>query len=104
MKKLILALNFISVMALSQVPEPVITDMSSAHSHATIAGRLNSKPTTPVGVSVQNGGIMYSTITDLEGRWAIVIRHRSVNVGVASWNLADAQDRFELQTVLPTSK
>lgn len=86
---------FATVSSFAQVPEPVITTMTSSSGHATIAGRLNSKPEAPVGISVRNGNLIYSTITDLEGRWGIVIRHQSVNVSVESWNFNNPLERSE---------
>ena len=77
----------------ADVPEVVITTMLSANGHATIAGRLASKPKGPVGISVRNGNLSYSTVTDPEGRWGIVIRHQSTQVTANSWSLTDPTDQ-----------
>jgi len=79
--------------AWASVPDVVITTLSSYNGHATVAGRLVSKPEAPVGISVRNGNLMYSTLTDGEGRWGIVIRHQAVNVTVQSWSLLNPADR-----------
>jgi len=81
------------VTAFAEVPDVVVTTMTSANGHATIAGRLASKPGVPVGISVRNGNIMYSTISDPEGRWGIVIRHLSTNVSVNSWSLTVPEEK-----------
>ena len=74
------------------VPEAVITFMDSYNGHATIAGNLAAKPDAPLGVTIRNGDIAYATVTDAEGRWGIVIRHRSVNVEALSYNLTNPAD------------
>lgn len=79
--------------ALADVPEVIITTLSSSGGHATVAGRLASKPERPVGISVRNGNLMYSTLTDAEGRWGIVIRHLAVNVSVESWSLLNSGEK-----------
>lgn len=77
----------------ADVPDTIITHMSSASGHATIAGKLVSKPDVPVGISIRNGSIAYSTVTDPEGRWGIVIRHQAVTVTVTSWSLQNSSER-----------
>lgn len=77
----------------AQVPDPTITTMISLNGYATIAGRLVAKADGPVGISVRNGNLMYSTLTDAEGRWGIVIRHAAVNVTVQSWDMKNPIDR-----------
>ena len=74
------------------IPEAVITHTNAYNGYATIAGRLTSKPEAPVGVTIQNGGIAYSTVTDNEGRWAIVIGHRSITVDAQSYNLSNGKE------------
>jgi hypothetical protein len=93
MKSIVLAvLGLVGAIA-QGVPEPVITTMSSYNGYATIAGRLNSKPETPVGVSVRNGNLISSTLTDAEGRWGIVIRHLGVQVTVQTWDISHPSER-----------
>lgn len=84
---------FLSIVGRAEVPDVVITTLMSANGHATVAGRLQSKPEGPVGISVRNGNIVYSTITDSEGRWGIVIRHLSTQVAASSWNLSNSLER-----------
>lgn len=94
MKQLfILAAAISTIAGYASVPDVVITTTSTANGHATIGGRLAAKPDGPVGISVRNGNILYSTISDAEGRWAIVIRHLSTQVFATSWNLAAPSDR-----------
>lgn len=99
----------LSSLANAMVPDVVITTLISTNGHATVAGRLTSKPQAPVGISVRNGNLMYSTLTDGEGRWGIVIRHQSIQVEVTSWSLANAEERgrevtANLDSSLPWSK
>lgn len=77
------------------VPEPVITTASVSGAYAIVAGRLESKPSVPVGISVKNGNLMYSTLTDLEGRWGIVILFQNVNFTVQSWSLSEPTDKAQ---------
>jgi|GEM_PF-2261961 len=94
-KMIALAVLFTGSLGFAQVPEPIITYKSTYNGHATIAGRLASKPSAPMGISVQNGSLIYSTITDAEGRWGIVIRHTSTSLTVQSWDLQNPSDRSE---------
>lgn len=90
---------FLGTLCMAGVPEPTITYKSTYNGHATIAGSLASKPTGPVGITVQNGSLIYSTITDAEGRWGIVIRHMSTNLSVQSWDLQNLKDKSEEQNL-----
>lgn len=94
-KTIALTILFAGSLAIGQVPEPIITYKSTYNDHATIAGRLASKPSAPMGITVQNGSLIYSTITDAEGRWGIVIRHTSTSLTVQSWDLQNPSDRSE---------
>lgn len=89
-----------ATLGFAEVPDPVISTLSSYNGHATIAGRLATQISAPVGISVRNGNITYSTITDTEGRWAIVIRHLGVNVSVQSWDLKVPSTR-SIENVFP---
>lgn len=82
--------------AFGQVPDPTITTTSTYNGYATIGGRLNAKAEGPVGISIRNGNLMYSTITDLEGRWAAVVRLQSTQVDVQSWSLTSPNERGEI--------
>ncbi len=84
------------------VPDPVITGTDSYQGYGTIAGKLKTPPEgNAVGISVRNGGVTYSTVTDKQGYWAIVIRHLSTTVEVQSWDQSNANGRtvrFKLNT------
>jgi len=97
-KHVLMGLLFAEALCTAQVPEPTITYKSTYSGHATIAGKLASKPSVPVGISVQNGSLIYSTITDAEGRWGIVIRHTSTSLTVQSWDLQNPGARSEEKT------
>ena len=90
---LILVTALVSTTLVAAVPDVVITTLSSSNGHGTVAGRLELKPSGPVGISVRNGNLMYSTITDGDGRWGIVIRHLSTQVTATSWSLTNSSDR-----------
>lgn len=94
MKKLFtISLVAVASLSFAGVPDVVITTLSSANGYATVAGRLTSKPQTPVGITVRNGNLMYSTTSDPEGRWGIVIKHQSTQVTVTSWSFTNSEDR-----------
>lgn len=82
--------------AIGQVPDPTITTTSTYNGYATVGGRLNAKAEGPVGISIRNGNLMYATITDLDGRWATVIRLQSTKVDVQSWSLTTPNERSEI--------
>jgi len=86
------------------VPDPIVTGTDSYNGYATVSGRLNAKPDHPVGVSVRNGNTLSSTLTDSEGRWSIVFRHRSVQYTVTAWDLSSPSDRSELTAELAISE
>lgn len=95
-----LLLSAVGTHVLASVPpDVVITESSSYGGYGTIAGKLTSKPSSSVGVSVENGNIRYSTVTDEEGKWAIVIRHRSSKVQAYSWDLNIPADRSTEQAL-----
>ena len=83
----IIGLAIVNATIFAAIPEPVITATDTYQGYATVAGRLNAKPESALGVSVRNGNVMYSTVTDSEGRWAVVIRHRSTSVSVNAFEL-----------------
>ncbi len=104
--KLSVALIFVSHAASlrAAVPDVIITHTTTAGGYATIAGKLVVKPEAPVGISVRNGNLIYSTLTDPEGRWGIVIRHASVSVTAFSWSLSRTDDRgAEVTVAMPAS-
>ncbi|NBX69213.1 MAG: hypothetical protein EBR01_09670 [Proteobacteria bacterium] len=92
--KLLFIVSLIGLNVLcAETPEPVVTATSANGIHGVVAGRLASKPERPVGVSVQNGNLIYSTITDAEGRWGVVVRVLSSAVKVNSFDLTEPGGR-----------
>lgn len=78
-----------SSIALAEIPIPKVEFTDVYQTHATVAGRLTSLPTSPVGITIENGGIKYSTLTDAEGRWGIVFKYRSARYSVSAFELND---------------
>ena len=94
MKRLITGLCLLGALAAqAQVPEPVITVGEVLGRVAVVAGRLSVVPERPVGISVTNGNIVSSTLSDEQGRWSIVIRHLSHQVSVSAWELTDPSEK-----------
>lgn len=88
----ILSLFLVSV-SFAQIPEPIVTSASTLGGLAFIAGRLSEKTEKPFGVSVRNGNVLSSTLTDPDGRWAIVIRQLAMKYSVQSWELQSPRER-----------
>jgi hypothetical protein len=78
---------------LADIPSPVITTTSPNNFYALIAGRLERKPEAPLGISVRNGNVMYSTVTDLDGRWALIIKTLDNHVEASSWSMQGGAER-----------
>lgn len=77
----------------AEVPKPVLT-VGEVHGRlAVVAGKLTASPKRPVGISVLNGNLLSSTVTDPEGRWSIVIRHLASEVSVSSWDFFNPAKR-----------
>jgi hypothetical protein len=92
----------ISTAATAEVPEAKVEYTNVYQSHATMAGKLTSRPVEPVGVTVENGGLKYSTITDGDGAWGLVFKYRSSNYTVTTFELKDATSKSpELKGRLP---
>lgn len=92
--KLFILLSLLSFNAFTaELPEPVVTTAIANGTYAVVAGKLAAKPEHPIGVSVQNGVLMYSTITDAEGRWGLVIRTLSSGLKVNSFDLTRPAER-----------
>ena len=83
---------FISSLAAAEVPEPKVDYASVYQGYATITGVLVSQPNDPVGITIKNGGLTYSTVTDAQGKWGLVIRLLSSNYSVASFDLRKPGD------------
>lgn len=91
----------LGVTAQGKIPDPVITVGEVMGRLAVVAGRLSVVPERPVGISVTNGNIISSTLTDEKGRWSLVIRHLSHTVSVTAWDLMAPSDRsFEVKSNL----
>ena len=91
--KNLLAIIFFGPLCFGNVPEPIITTAHSSGSFAVVAGNLSGKTNQPVGISITNGNLRYSTLTDAEGRWGIVIRHLSTSLAVTSWDLKNPSEK-----------
>lgn len=92
--KLLISLSLLGVTAFSApIPAPVVTTANGNGTFGIVAGRLASKPESPVGVSVQNGNLISSTVTDAEGRWGVVIRVLSSALVVNSFDLNRPSER-----------
>ncbi len=76
-----------SAAAFAELPEAKVDYGNVYQSHATLAGRLTSKPTEPLGVTIENGGLKYSTITDADGNWGLVFKYRSGNYTINTFEL-----------------
>lgn len=102
--KNILFFMIFGVTAFANVPDPIIMRTDTYNGYATVSGRLNAKPNHPVGITVRNGNTLSSTLTDADGTWSIVFRHRSVQFNVAAWDIFSPGDRSDLTGKLPLSE
>ena len=94
MKRLILVSGLLGgLSAFADVPQARVEFASAYKGYATIGGTLESAPAKSVGVSILNGGLKYSTITDSEGKWSIVIKHRGVDYSVETFALMNTRER-----------
>lgn len=84
-----------SLPALADVPRPRIEFASAYNGYATISGSLESAPTEPAGVTIQMSGFKYSTLTDSNGKWSVVIKYTSVNYSVESFSFLNPNDKSE---------
>ncbi len=62
----------VDTLSFAGTPEPVVTYSSVYQGHATSAGKLATLLPGPVGISVENGGLKYATVSDSQGRWGLV--------------------------------
>ena len=74
------------------VPEPVLDYKNSYNGYGTFAGRLSAKPAEALGITVDNGGIKFSTITDKQGNWAITFRQRVIYSDITAWSLSGSNE------------
>jgi hypothetical protein len=93
MKNFILASLLLGSLSFGQLPEPIVTSASTLGGLAFIAGKLSEKADKPMGISVLNGNVLSSTLTDPDGYWAIVIRLLSTKYSVQSWELQTPSER-----------
>jgi hypothetical protein len=93
MKTLFLVWVLLGSVCSAEVVGPVVTSASAVGGVGFIAGKLDGKTDRPLGISLQNGNVISSTITDPEGHWAIVIRHLSNQFSVQSWELSRGLER-----------
>ncbi len=82
----------VATLSFAGIPEPVVTYSSVYQGYATIAGKLATTPVGPVGISVENGGLKYATVSDSQGRWGIVIRYLGTTFSVNSFSLVQPSD------------
>lgn len=98
MKKILTLTLFVSLYALA-IPEPVVTVSMAYSGYGTIGGKLaSSNNDKPVGISVRNGNVTYATTTDLDGRWAVVIKQLTTSVDVQSWDPSKRGERSPWKT------
>ena len=93
MKTLFLFWALLGSVGFAEVAGPVVTSASAIGGVGFISGKLDGKTDRPLGISVQNGNVISSTVTDPEGRWAIVIRHLATQFTVTSWQLSQGLER-----------
>lgn len=70
--------------------ENIVLDYKeSVNGFGTVAGKvLSETKEAPFVVTVESGGIAYSTLTDSKGRWGIVFRHLSTQFTVTAKSLS----------------
>lgn len=92
----------VSFTAWGSGPEIILTNKNSYNGYAFVAGKVISKIKGPVGITVEIGGMKFSTISDPAGNWGIVFRHIAINFNVTAWNFEDDSLRVaELSDNLP---
>ena len=89
MQTIFIVLTFLSfsAAAFAELPDAKVEYGNVYQSHATLAGRLTIRPAEPLGVTIENGGLKYSTITDAEGNWGLVFKYRSGNYTINTFEL-----------------
>ncbi len=93
MNRLICAALFsASSLALGGVPQAVVTFTDTYEGYATVAGKLSETPRQPVGVTVENGNLKYSTITDRSGNWSVVFRQRAMSYRTSAFSLQNERE------------
>lgn len=94
-----MCLSFVSHVAMAEIPTPRVLRTDTYNGYATIGGDLTSDIDAPIGISISNGGFKYSTLTDSEGKWSIVFRHRAVSYQVEGFNLS-GHEKSEVKTLI----
>lgn len=82
--------------------EPVLDYKNSLGGIATVAGHVNPKTSSPLLITVRNGGLSYSTVTDSMGHWGIVFRHLSTQFDVSVSELGTQRVEATLSDSLET--
>jgi len=107
MRTTLLVLGFLLAGAVyANEPQVVITTKTSLNGYGTVAGRVTSDAKGLIGVSLDNGGVRYSTVADPSGTWAIVFRHAATNFTVRAWSVDNptvettAEDRLDIPAEL----
>ena len=87
--------------AFAVIPDVVLDYKNSYNGYGTFAGHLSEKPSVSLGLTVNNGGIKFSTITDKDGNWAISFRQRVITSDITVWSLSNSDSstpmRFKLE-------
>lgn len=76
--------------------EPVIDYKNSLGGIATVAGHVIPKAGSTFLITITNGGLSYSTVTDTKGNWGIVFRHLSTQFDVSLTDLSTGRIRATL--------
>ena len=76
--------------------EITTTVRESSNGYLTLSGSVNSENSDgPFLVTLENGGLPYTTLTDGNGRWSLVIQARSQHYSVSAKPLIPATTTFE---------
>lgn len=101
MKAILIVMLVSCAFAVADVPELVLKYKNSYGGYATFAGKLGTKPAEPIGVTVDNAGLKFSTITDKEGNWAITFRQHAVTSDITAWSFSRPDERSAALRVRP---
>ena len=93
MKQILIFSFFLIAGFAKAVPDPKITWIDISNGYIIVAGVLTENIDKPVGIKVTDAGITYATLTDLDGKWAMVVRGYSVRVTVEAWDLNNPKNR-----------
>lgn len=86
-----LTLTFVSTLVMAD--NVSITHKDSYNGFATAGGKIIAENlSVPYIVTVKNGGLSYSTVTDEMGNWTVVFRHRSTQFEVSAKPISNTRD------------